>query len=437
MDSLQQLFVRGRIMEFLDEKGINPLSTSASPSFWGTCSCLLVSTLILRVLRFRHKRQRLVQKPIVSTLPVVPNAHWLFGHLPALLRAGDFRRGQHDVHCAHANENGISTFWFLTTPACSVLLGRHVQTVLMATSQRIPVSLVKRHGSQFLGRKMLLQLNGSEWRYYRSVVHRAFTPAALSSYQRSIERVAEKLVASLSSAIVMRHRSKISSNLTPSGSSSTSLQQLQTFADSDTESDSGSTVVSDPAADDDIANGRPSLTTEVLPLMKLAAFDIFAETSLGKDLGCCSSLTLTPMALAFDYLTEDYIRRMEDLIKPASVFYWLPTPSNIRHARERNVIRNFLTSTVSERRAALENEKGETRGGDGADTSPPSAKSQTRAVSTTRSTPNNRVRSGKRRTGSNDNLLTRMIRAVDENPYKGESDGVSSNEALTDVLMTV
>ena len=307
----------------------------------------------------------------------------------------------------------------------------------MATSQRIPVSLMKRHGSQFLGRKMLLQLTGSEWRYYRSVVHRAFTPAALGSYQRSIERVAEKLVASLSSAIVMGHRSKTSSsNLSSSSGSSTSLQQLQAFADSDTESDSGSTELSDPGAadEDDVANGLPSLTTEVLPLMKLAAFDIFAETSLGKDLGCCSSLTLTPVASAFDYLTEDYTRRMKDLIKPASVFYWLPTSSNIRHARERNVIRNFLTSTVSERRAALEIEKGETKGDDGANASPVSAKSETRTAT---STPRSRVRSGRRRTGSNDNLLTHMIRAVDEDPYEGESGGVSPNEALTDVLMTL
>ena len=426
-------------MEFFDEKGISPPSSSASFSLWGTCSCLLVTTLILRVLRFRHRRRRLVQEPIVSTLPVVPNAHWLFGHMPALLRAGDFRRGQHDVHCAHANENGITTFWFLTTPACSVLLGRHVRTVLMATSQRIPVSLMKRHGSQFLGRKMLLQLTGSEWRYYRSVVHRAFTPAALGSYQRSIERVAEKLVASLSSAIVMGHRSQksSSSSLPSSSGSSTSLQQLQAFADSDTESDSGSTELSDPAADeDDVANGLPSLTTEVLPVMKLAAFDIFAETSLGKDLGCCSSLTLTPVASAFDYLTEDYTRRMKDLIKPTSVFYWLPTPSNIRHARERNVIRNFLTSTVSERRAALEIERGETKENIGADASPVSAKSETRTA-TARSTPRSRVRSGRRRTGSNDNLLTHMIRAVDEDPYEGESGGVSPNEALTDVLMTL
>ena len=279
---------------------------------------------------------------------------------------------------------------------------------------------------------MLLQLTGSEWRYYRSVVHRAFTPAALSSYQRSIERVAEKLVASLSSAIVMGHRSNLSRS-----ASSTSLQQLQVFADSDTESDSGSTELSDPAAaGDDLANGPPSLTTEVLPLMKLAAFDIFAETSLGKDLGCCSSLTLTPVASAFDYLAEDYTRRMKDLIKPTSVFYWLPTPSNIRHARERNVIRNFLTSTVSERRAALEIETEETKGGDGGDADAPqlSAKSET----TTRCAPR-RVRSGRRRaaTGSSDNLLTHMIRAVDEEPYEGESGGVGPNEVMTDVLMTL
>ena len=301
----------------------------------------------------------------------------------------------------------------------------------MATSQRIPVSLMKCHGSQFLGRKMLLQLTGSEWKYYRSVVHRAFTPAALSSYQRSIERVAETLVASLSSAIAMGHRSKTSS--------SSSLEELQAFADSDTESDSGSTEVSDPAGEDDTANGSPSLTTEVLPLMKLAAIDIFAETSLGKDLGCCSSLALTPVASAFDYLTEDYTRRMKDLVKPTSVFYWLPTPSNYRHARERNVIRNFLTSTVSERRAALETEKAkaETNDGDNADAATSSAAATAEMRQEVSRTPRSRARSGRRRNGSNDNLLTHIIRAVDEDPYEGESDGVSSNEALTDVLMTL
>ena len=404
----------------------------ASLAFLG--SCLVLSTLVLRLLLYRHRRGQLIQKPIVSSLPVVPNAHWLFGNLPTLLRAGNFRRGQHELHCAHANADGIVTFWFHTTPGCSVLLGRHVRSVLSATSMRKPVSIVKHHGSRFLGRKMLLQLTGSEWRYYRKVVHRAFTPLALGSYQRSIESVAEKLVASLSVAIAARHRS----NLSPSGSS-TSLEQLQqAYADSDAESDSGSTELSYPSsttskANDEVSRsssseGCPSLTTKVLPLMKLVAMDIFAETSLSKDLGCCSSLTLTPVASAFDYLTGEYTRRVKDLLKPASLLYWLPTPSNYRHARERNVIRTFVTSTIAERRAAMLEEMEKV--GSAAAIEESSAAEPTSAATAAdriRST-----RSGARNDG-NKNLLTHLIRAVDEDPY----DGGSSDEVLTDVLMTL
>lgn len=396
----------------------------ASLAFLG--SCLVLSTLVLRLLLYRLRRGQLIQKPIVPSLPVVPNAHWLFGHLPILLRAGNFRRGQHELHCAHANADGIVTFWFHTTPGCSVLLGRHVRSVLSATSMRKPVSIVKHHGSRFLGRKMLLQLTGSEWRYYRKVVHRAFTPVALGSYQRSIESVAENLVASLSVAIAARHRS----NLSPSGSS-TSLEQLQqACADSDAESDSSSTELSDPAsttskANDDVSSeGCPSLTTEVLPLMKLVTMDIFAETSLSKDLGCCSSLTLTPVASAFDYLTGEYTRRVKDLMKPASLLYWLPTPSNYRHARERNVIRTFVTSTIAERRAAMLEEMEKVGS---AATEESSAAEPTSTAKPVRST-----RSGARNDGSK-NLLTRLIRAVDEDPY----DGGSSDEVLADVLMTL
>ena len=271
---------------------------------------------------------------------------------------------------------------------------------------------------------MLLQLTGSEWRYYRKVVHRAFTPVALGSYQRSIESVAEKLVASLSAAIAARHRS----NLSPSGSS-TSLEQLQqACADSDAESDSGSTELSDPAsttskANDEVSSseGCPSLTTKVLPLMKLVTMDIFAETSLSKDLGCCSSLTLTPVASAFDYLTGEYTRRVKDLMKPASLLYWLPTPSNYRHARERNVIRTFVTSTIAERRAAMLEEMEKVGS---AATEESSAAEPTSTAKPTRS--------GARNDGSK-NLLTHLIRAVDEDPY----DGGSSDEVLADVLMTM
>ena len=401
----------------------------ASLAFLG--SSLVLSTLVLRLLLYRHRRLQLIQKPIISSLPVVPNAHWLFGHLPTLLRAGNFRRGQHELHCAHANADGIVTFWFHTTPGCSVLLGRHVRSVLSATSMRKPVPIVKHHGSRFLGRKMLLQLTGSEWRYYRSVVHRAFTPVALGSYQRSIESVAEKLVTSLSAAIATRHRS----NLSPSGSS-TSLEQLQqACADSDAESDSGSTELSDPSTtsktndevSSSIGEGCPSLTTKVLPLMKLAAIDIFAETSLSKDLGCCSSLTLTPVASAFDYLTGEYTRRVKDLIKPASLLYWLPTPSNYRHARERNVIRTFVTSTIAERRAAALEEMEKV--GSAATEESSAAKPTSAAIPTDRI---RSARSGARSDGSK-NLLSHLIRAVDEDPY----DGGSSDEVLTDVLMTL
>ncbi len=160
--------------------------------------------------------------------------------------------------------------------------------------------------------------------------------------------------------------------------------------------------------------------------MKLCAMDIFAETSFGIDLCCCSSLQLTPVARAFDYLTDDYTRRLNNLLKPTSIFYWLPTAANYRHARERNIIRSFVTSTVSARRQEIEVEKN--RNDDA-----------TRAANTTSEQITKKSDDNSERTTASSNkncLLTYVIKAVDEKPYEGD-DAESSNEAMTDVLMTL
>lgn len=276
------------------------------PSFpsWSTASLVTVAVGLGSALFFglTYFFQVLKQRKQFATLPTPPNAHWLLGHISSL--GGDFRTGQPRLTRDYSNKYGQTALWFMSRKAVTVTSVDDARAVLNGSNYRKPVPAFRVHMDKFLGPQNIGFLTGKEWRFHRSSILRAFTPAALNEAQPEILKVMSVLLASLKE------------------------------------------------------HGKPqeAIQRDIGALMKMITIDIFGQTALSRDLGCCSKLQPSSLAVAFDYLGEELSRR---LFNPSSVtdyFYWIPTARNRRHGRERKLLQDFLGDLVRER-LALPKEK--------------------------------------------------------------------------------
>ena len=73
------------------------------------------------------------KKVAVEGFPMVPNPHFLLGHLP-LMQESDFDQCQRMFVQEHADTNGRCCFWIGGIPALSVTLPEDVENVLKRSS---------------------------------------------------------------------------------------------------------------------------------------------------------------------------------------------------------------------------------------------------------------------------------------------------------------
>ena len=245
----------------------------------------------------KKKVEKRMATPPFKGIPVAPDSHWLLGHMIEL-NANGFVKGYEKCFVDPADENGLSSFWFLHNPSVSVLRGREVKQILISGSFRVPIPVINIHNKHFLGLKALTALMGKEWRVARSAVHKSFTPSALKSSQTSINQVGMTLAKSLTELIEQ--------------STTKSIQRT------------------------------------VLPMMKMATFDVFGRSVLDMDFQCCERLELSEFANAFDFLTSEYTRRIQEPWNPASLLYFIPTASNRKHARCRKTVRSFIADQIDQ-----------------------------------------------------------------------------------------
>lgn len=251
-------------------------------------------------------------------IPMADGANFLFGHIICLNGNGDFRKGYERVYETPADPtSGICSLWFVSRPTLSILLGKHVKAVLSTSSYRESNPLMDRHNHNFLGPKGLTALNGKQWKLYRSAVHKSFTPSALKQSQRCIHIVGNTLVRSL-------------------------LQKIQQ------EEHNTTTIRS--------VGGEGSITEAVLPLMKMATIDVFGLAIMDVNFQCCEKLELTPVASAFEFLAEEYTRRLKTPWDPASWLYNLPTKANRHHLEQRTFIRGFIATQISRAKDKIKDE---------------------------------------------------------------------------------
>ena len=264
----------------------------ASP--FGTAAVVVILTILYWAWR-KFRRHLETKKPFGSLLPMPPNSHFFFGHL-GMFR-NDFRAIHQRMCYDEADEYGVCSFWLTSYKGVSITRWQDARAMLQASVEHTVVPVMKIHISKFIGERNIGTLNGKEWKYHRAAILRVFhSSSTLVNSRQAMVNVTQTLVESLKK------------------------QQAQ------------------------------PVKMDVEPLMKMVTMDVFGRTALSCDFGCCKTLEPSPFAVAFDFLGSELMRRLLSPLMPANVFYSLPTVANQRHARESNVIRDFLVSLIETRR---------------------------------------------------------------------------------------
>ena len=89
---------------------------------------------------------------------------------------------------------------------------------------------------------------------------------------------------------------------------------------------------------------------DIQPIMKMLTLQVFGKMAFNTDLTCFDNLAPSKIARSFDFLINEFGRRMAGPLNPLNFFYGIPTPSNLRHKREKAVLYAFVSDLIEQRR---------------------------------------------------------------------------------------
>lgn len=257
---------------------------------------VVVSAALLFLIWRQIRRYLETKKPFGDELPMPPGSHFILGHMGTRVFGADFRDTLKGMFADYADEFGVCSFWMAGMKGISVNSWQDARALLQASTERKRLKLLAVHMNKFLGPRNIGVLRGKEWKYHRAAILRVF------------------------------HSSSTLINTRPA-----MIDVTQTLVDS-------------------LKQKPQPLEIDIEPVMKMITMDVFGRTALSYELGCCESMTLSPLAGAFDFLGNELIRRARNPLSPANAFYGLPTSANRRHSYERRLIRDFLRNLIEERR---------------------------------------------------------------------------------------
>lgn len=241
-----------------------------------------------------------------SDLPLPSGGHWLWGHLGQF--GTDFVPSFQRIFVDAADADGRVAYWMGNRPTVSVTHWQDARAVLSVEHHRRINAVARHHADHFVGPKNLLALQGREWKYHRAAVLKAFSPAALQQAEGAMRQILDTVQASVKQRILDESASS-STNRTPD-----------------------------------------ALVVEIEAFTKMITLDIFGLAAFSHHFGCCDTLTVSPIAEAFNTLSMDLARRTDgNPMHPLNYFYSLPTDANRRNREAQNLLRSFLSQAVRER----------------------------------------------------------------------------------------
>ncbi|CAB9522770.1 Leukotriene-B(4) omega-hydroxylase 2 [Seminavis robusta] len=260
-------------------------------------AALVVVITSIGVLAAILKRHLETLKPF-KDLPMPDGSHWFHGHAEKYFNV-DFQEGVKHLTTDFANEHGLSGNWLANEPVLCISNYKDARQILMTEYSRREPSLFVHHLRGFCGQRNFLIVNGKEWKAKRDAVTRTFDEDFMKASQVAMKQVTLTLVESL--------KTKLS-------------------------------------------NEGGSIQTDVQPLMKLITLDVFAMMAFGEDLKCCRELVPSKLAQSFDFILAEFARRMAGPLNPANLLYWMPTPLNMRHKHEKEMLFSFVNDLVEKQR---------------------------------------------------------------------------------------
>lgn len=266
-------------------------STHLATAFSAAAATLLY--LMWRAFR----RFQETKKPFAD-LPMPKDTHWLHGHALSLFQR-DFQKGLKHLTVDSANEYGQTGLWLGAQPVLSVADWRDARAILMTENSRHLGGMFNHYLKGTLGTKNVLLLNGKEWKSHRDAITRTFGESFMMESRRAMKETTEDLVKALK-------KKKLSNS--------------------------------------------GSMEFDIQPLMKMITIDVFGKAAFDMDLGCCSNLLPSKLARAFDFVVQEFSRRLNDPLNPLNFFYWIPTQANLQYHKEKQLIRSFVLDLITQKK---------------------------------------------------------------------------------------
>ncbi len=246
-------------------------------------------------------RPRLERRKPHPSIPMLPNSHWLFGHLLWLIKH-DFLEKQ-QVLVDHADEKGRSCTWMGPIRSISLTTPEDAKELLWKFHSRNNVPILKYHFERLLGPKNVFMMNGKEWKYYQSALRTALS--------RLDPFIVQTLTKDTTRTLTENIKAKIAKSI----------------------------------------NAKSIEIVSIQSLMKMITMDVFGRTAFSHDFECCSKLELCAFAKAFEFMEKDIMDRCtKRTLMPQNLFYWIPTVRNSKFNKYRSLARDELQSVLRNRR---------------------------------------------------------------------------------------
>ena len=250
-------------------------------------------------------RQLLQSKKPVQSIPMLPDSHWILGHLFWLLSNEYLVKQQ--ILLEHADDQGRCSCWIGTQPSISLTSGEDAQTLLRKHHTRFSAPILKHHFEMLAGKRNLLLLNGKEWKYYQSSLK-----SALHNQTRADPTLLQRITVQTTRTLVKNIQAMIGK--------STSDEAKQIYC---------------PAIDG---------------YMKMITQDVFGLAAFSHSFECCNNLQLSRFAKAFESIEHDILDRcLRNTLLPQNLIYSIPTKRNKVLLNNRRYLRTFVKDIIHDR----------------------------------------------------------------------------------------
>jgi len=237
-----------------------------------------------------------------ESIPMLPDSHWLFGHLFWVLRRGYLDKQQELAD--HADARGRCSIWLGCTPSISLTTPSDAKRLLRNVHTRAAVPVLRYHLDRLTGPRNLFFMNGREWKYYHSALRTAMSRLDPHFVQSITQEATGQLTRNLKERIA-------------------------------TEGDGTSVDV-------------PSIQE----LMKMITIDVFGRSAFSHDFGCCAEVELCAFVKAFEFMEADIISRCtKHTLLPQNLFYLFPTARNSKFHQHRTMARSELRQILRKRKS--------------------------------------------------------------------------------------